>query len=250
MQLPNLLQHQSHLWIGNQNTLQSHAIGELQQIFCKSKGCAACSVCTRIQELQHPWVHWLKPDGSYTLDQIDEILTNVRFKLDPKEQRFFIFTQADELTANCNNRLLKTIEEPHEGYFFIFLATRTDTILPTLMSRCFVKEFDAKTYQHQYDDIVQPFLTATFKNPSEFIKLIDKNEITQRETKDIIDLLIQLFHQRLRTIHTQSPNQIEQMLAITHNIVLLKQALLQLPPQGSAKLFWKNLYMTFHYQQT
>ena len=247
MQPSNITQHHAHLWIGDPNKLQTNIIAQLQHTLCSNHGCLTCATCKQIANLQHPWINWLKPDGSYTLDQIDEILATVRFKLNPNEQRFFIFTQADELTVNCNNRLLKTVEEPHAGYFFIFLANRTDNILPTLISRCFVKNFDQRTSQHDYDQIIQPFLQASFNQPAEFMKMIDAHEIKERETKDVIDLLIQLFHDQLR--FKQKENDMQSMLAITDKIIVLKQALNQMPPQGSAKLFWKNLYLTFHQQQ-
>ena len=63
MQPPSITQHQAHLWIGNQDTLQSNIIAQLQQTFCPNHGCATCSICNRIREQQHPWIYWLKPDG-------------------------------------------------------------------------------------------------------------------------------------------------------------------------------------------
>lgn len=250
MQQSNILQHHAHVWIGNSQVIQNQTIAQLQQILCPKQGCSNCSVCQQIAQHQHPWINWLQPDGSYTLSQMDEILEAVRFKLHNNEQRFFIFTQADDLTINCNNRLLKTIEEPHTGYYFIFLITRTDAILPTLTSRCFVKEFDQTTHEHAYEEIIKPFVTATWGNPLEFIKLLDKHEIKERETKNVIDILIQTFHNKLRIIHQQKSNQVDQMLQITDKILILKQALMQLQAPGSTKLFWKNIYLQFHYQQT
>ena len=194
-------------------------------------------------------MHWLQPDSSYSIDQIDEILTTVRFKLHATEQRFIIFTHADELNAHCNNRLLKTIEEPHAGYIFIFLTSRTDNILPTLISRCFVKEFQDHQQQLMYNEIIQPFASSNFTQPIEFIKLIDKYEIKERETKDIIDALIAMFHSQLTKMHGNQPIKLHDMIKITDKILILKQALTKLPPPGSTKLFWKNVYLQFHAQR-
>ena len=173
MQSTNLLHHHAHLWLGSCQTLEQQIIAHLQKILCASGGCQNCATCNQIKRHEHPWTLWLQPDGAYSLDQIDEILQNVRFKLNPTEQRFIIFSKAEELTANCNNRLLKTIEEPHPGYFFIFLATRTENILSTLQSRCFFKEFDQTSSNFEFEEILQPFLKNRFEKPAEFIKLID-----------------------------------------------------------------------------
>lgn len=247
MSYSSILQHHAHLWIASQQTLYKQIVRQLQQILCSAHGCQNCSTCKLIEQKQHPWIHWIQPEGSYSLDQINEILQNVRFKLDPKEQRFIIFEQAEELTANCNNRLLKSIEEPLPGYFFIFLATRTDNILSTLQSRCFVKEFDQNTSNFKYTEFIQPFIQNKFDRPAEFIKQIDILEIKERETKEIIDFLIATFHTQLCMTHTT--NNVNQMLKITDKIVILKEALLKLPPQGSAKMFWKNLYLQFDSNQ-
>ncbi len=249
MQKSNLLHHHAHLWFGSSQTLQNQIMHDLQKILCKSEGCQICITCKQIELHEHPWIQWLQPDGAYNLDQIDEILQIVRFKLDPSEKRFIIFSHAEELTANCNNRLLKTIEEPHDGYIFIFLATRTENILPTLQSRCFVQEFDQHTHNFAFEEILQPFLKNKFERPLEFIKLIDDLEIKERETKDILDNLLNVFHTQLKNVDLNLPDHQSKMIRITDKIIILKEALLQLPPQGSAKMFWKNLYLKFHAEQ-
>ena len=242
----NLLHHHAHLWLGSSQTIEQQIIIHLQQILCPSNGCQNCATCKQIEQHEHPWTHWLQPDGAYSLDQIDEILQTVRFKLNETEQRFIIFSKAEELTANCNNRLLKTIEEPHAGYIFIFLATRTENILETLKSRCFIKEFDQTSNNFAHEEILQPFLKNKFEKPIEFIKLIDSLEIKERETKDIVDSLISSFRAQLKNVDLQTDDHQEKMMRITDKIIILKEALLQLPPQGSAKMFWKNLYLKFH----
>ena len=71
---------------------------------------------------------WITPERSYALEQIDEIITMASFQLDSDEQRFFILPQAERLTDQCSNRLLKTIEEPFTGYNFFFLAARPQAL--------------------------------------------------------------------------------------------------------------------------
>ena len=81
------------------------------------------------------------------------------------------------------------------------------------------------------------------------MKNIDSFEIKERETKEIIDFLITAFYTQLKSVDMHATNHQSRMIQITEKIVLLKQALLQLPVQGSAKMFWKNLYLKFHQQQ-
>lgn len=236
-----LTQHSSHLWISDPVTVQQQVIASLQQALCSNNQCLQCSTCQQIEQKMHPWITWLEPENSYSVDQIDDVINSVQFILDSNEKRFFIFTQAQELTPACCNRLLKTIEEPHFGYHFIFMTTRPEELLATLKSRCFVKKFHQQALHHQYDEILQPFTSLTFKNPIQFMKLIDKHEIKESATKEIIDLLLEHFHKKLQLDESKKKLYLDLM-------ILLKKQLLQLPLPGSTKLFWKNLYLGFHYQ--
>lgn len=249
MQHHNLItQHHAHLWVSDQQTLFEQLVNQLQKTLCPAQGCGSCTVCLQIEQRQHPWTTWIEPEGSYALEDIDQVLDSVRFTLDQNEKRFFIFTNAQELTPACSNRLLKTIEEPHKGYFFIFMTSRTENILPTLASRCFFKQFAQQNISHGYQEIMDPFITSSFQNPVGFMKNIDRLAIKEHETRDIVDLLLQYFHGQLIKAHAQTEYNPASLLMITDKIILVKEALTQLPISGSSKLFWKNMYMAFHQQ--
>lgn len=243
---PNLLlQHPTHLWISDQKTLATNICTELKKIICIKKHTNnSCSTCNQIDTHQHPWVIWLHPENSYKLEDIDQVIETVQFKLDSNEKRFFIFSHAHELTVACSNRLLKTIEEPHQNYFFIFLASRTDTILPTIRSRCFIKEFTEQNLEPEFQEIMAPFLSDNFDKPVDFIKLIDKFDIKEIQTKYIVDQLIAAFHKKLKQ-HIQSQQE-EQATYMLHKLSVLQENLDKLPAQGSSKLFWKNIFLNFN----
>lgn len=243
----SLLQHQAHVWVSDQQTLETQTIAQLQKILCKQSGCGSCTTCRKINDNQHPYIYWYKPEESYNLDDIDQILDHVKFKLNTNEYRFFIFTHAHELTPACSNRLLKTIEEPHPGYYFIFLASRTDTILPTILSRSFFKEFPQTNHVSAYTEFIQPFISQTFQHPATFTKMIDKLEINPQASKDIVDTLIVHFYVKLKHFHQSlQPNNPETIRCMNY-LVLLQEQLNQLPTHGSSKIFWKHLYLKFHF---
>jgi len=203
-------------------------------------------LCSQVSLKTHPWIHWLEPNDTYSLEQIDTIISTVQFILDEKEQRFFIFSQADKLSPACCNRLLKTVEEPHQGYYFIFLTNQPDALLTTLKSRCISKSFLSEQIQHSYQEILQPFINQGFNNPIQFMKTIDKYQIKENETKEILDLLLEHFYKILKTSITDQ----QKAFQLVEYLIIIKQALHQLPLPGSYKLFWKNIYLTFHQQLT
>lgn len=246
MKTNQLIQHSTHLWISDPVTAEKNLIEALQQNLCPKSGCKKCSTCAQIYHKNHPWISWLEPENSYTLEQIDSVIESVQFLLDNKEKRFFIFTAAHELTPACCNRLLKTIEEPHAGYYFVFISHRPQELLPTLISRCVTQNFKTQSSQHLYHEILQPFISGTLQNPIQFMKLIDKQNIKESSTKEIVDILFQHFYEKLKEsiIDNDQTSQTKYL----NLIIILKKSLLQLPIQGSHKIFWKNLYLAFHSQ--
>jgi DNA polymerase III delta prime subunit len=243
-----LLKHPTHLWIGDYETLANHLMHTFQKLFCKNNGCLKCTICIQITEHQHPSITWIIPQDSYTLEDIDNVLEQVRFKLDEKQHKFFIFTQAHELTPSCSNRLLKTIEEPHAGYHFIFLASRTNTILPTIISRCLVQEFTNQTQLEKYQELLELFTQNNLKNPQQFLKIIDKLQINPQNSKDLVDYLFAYFYNQLKKSHNSTSN-LSIMQKTMDKVVILKQEINQLPISGGTKIFWKNIFIKFHLLQ-
>jgi len=244
-----LLKHPAHLWIGDHETLTNQLIYTFQKLLCKKNGCLQCYICTQITNHQHQSITWIIPQDSYSLEDIDSVLEQVRFKLDENQHKFFIFTKADELTAACSNRLLKTIEEPHIGYHFIFLASRTDTILPTIISRCLIQEFTHQAQLEKYQELLELFIENNLKNPQQFLKIIDKLQIDPQVSKDIIDYLFTYFYNQLKKLHTNN-NDLNVIQNTMDKVLILKQEMNQLPISGATKIFWKNIFIKFHILQT
>ncbi len=238
------IQHPTQLWISDQQTLEKKMIEFLQKKLCKNNGCANCTTCTQISAKDHPWIIWTTPERSYTLEQIDKIIALSAFALDENEQRFFILPQAERLTEQCSNRLLKTIEEPFSGYNFFFLTSRAQALPLTIQSRCVISRFTATSNFEIYNDFLQPFLSLQFNQPINFIKQLETLDIKEQETKEIVDDLYEHWSTKLhQSISTQ-----DQATEQINNVVKILQQAIENPPMtGSAKIFWKNLYITAHY---
>jgi DNA polymerase III gamma/tau subunit len=245
-----LLNHPAHLWIGDANALKQELIIKLQHIFCKDHACTKCAICQQISTEQFYQTVWINPQDSYSLDDIDAILEQVRFKLDAGQHKFFIFCKAEELSSACSNRLLKTIEEPHAGYHFIFLSTRTETILPTVMSRCLVQEFNFQSNRTEYQEILDIFIQEKLDNPIYFLKLIDKFEIDTQSSTDLVDQLFRHYHYKLKQLHIEKNHDIKILHKYLDLLLVLKKQFNQLPASGSTKIFWKNLFTEFHFTTT
>lgn len=237
------IQHPTQLWISDHQTLQNQMMKHLQKRLCPELGCKSCIICKQILTYEHPWITWLTPERSYTLEQIDEVIARAGFKLDNHEQRFFIFPQAERLTEQCSNRLLKTIEEPFAGYNFFFLTQRAQALPLTIQSRCVIQKFRTQTILETYKDFLEPFLKLKFNDPLNFIKQLDSLDIKEYETKELTD---QLFDHWSK-IRKQELTEHQENLRTEQIVKNLQQAIIDQPMIGSAKIFWKNLYITIHH---
>jgi DNA polymerase III delta prime subunit len=242
--MTNKIQHPTQLWVSDPQTLNTQIILHLQNKLCRNQACKTCITCKQIAAKEHPWVIWITPERSYALEQIDEIITMASFQLDSDEQRFFILPQAERLTDQCSNRLLKTIEEPFSGYNFFFLAARPQALPLTIQSRCVVQKFKITSNFETYKDFLQPFLTLRFTEPISFIKQLDALDIKEQETKELID---DLFDHWSTVMKDEITSEKAVAHAIQNLVIVFQQAINNPPMTGSAKIFWKNLYITAHH---
>lgn len=229
------------LWFGYHQELLERAQEFLQRTLCPKKNCGTCLMCQNVRQQQHHSIMWLTPEKNYTLPQLQPIFETIALQLAPDEKFFFVIEHADALTPACANSLLKVMEEPPTGYHFLLLAERQDDILPTIRSRAVVSSFykqDDVPNEHQ----LIPYFTGTKPyNPQDFLQSLDRSLITERESIDLVDHLFAYWMRILKDAYLSNNTKV-----ITHAkkmIVLFQEALLKPPMPGSAKLYWKNLFL-------
>ena len=99
--------------------------------------CDRCLSCAKIARQVHPDVHLLSPDGSsLKIDQIRGLAQEATLKPYEGRRKVFILDQAETMTEQAQNALLKTVEEPPGTAVLVLIALETSALLPTLASRC------------------------------------------------------------------------------------------------------------------
>jgi len=101
--------------------------------------CDRCEVCRRIDQLQHPDIHWARPESKLrviTVDQMRELMREVQLKPFEAEYKVAIIAGADRLNTQAANAFLKTLEEPPPKSVLLLLATEPQRLLETIVSRC------------------------------------------------------------------------------------------------------------------
>ena len=105
--------------------------------------CNACKSCKQSDSSNHPDILWITHEKASI--GVDDIRTQVNADIQVKPYqgpyKIYIIDDADKMTENAQNALLKTIEEPPEYAIIILLACSIQSLLPTILSRCVVLDF-------------------------------------------------------------------------------------------------------------
>ena len=109
---------------------------------CEAGGtepCQKCDSCKKALGKNHPdiiMVNHEKP-GTISIDEIrDQLIHDVAIKPYCSPHKIYIVPDAEMMTVQAQNAILKTIEEPPEYAVILLLTSNIDSLLPTIRSRC------------------------------------------------------------------------------------------------------------------
>lgn len=107
--------------------------------------CDECKLCKSINKGSYPDIELVEPDdGWIKIDRIREVIKNASSTSYSGNRKVIIITDINSVRTEAANALLKTIEEPSEGTFFILLSGDLN-ILPTIKSRSIKIKFNPIT---------------------------------------------------------------------------------------------------------
>ena len=109
---------------------------------CEAGGtepCQKCDSCKKAIGKNHPDIIMVtheKP-GTISIDEIrDQVIHDVDIRPYYSPYKIYIIADADLMTPQAQNALLKTIEEPPEYAVILLLTNNIGGLLPTILSRC------------------------------------------------------------------------------------------------------------------
>lgn len=93
------------------------------------------------EDYEHPDLKIVRSDSSVKKSQIEELIQEASMKPYMADYKVFIIDGFDDVTISGQNSLLKTLEEPEDYLKIILIASSTDNILPTILSRSRIIKF-------------------------------------------------------------------------------------------------------------
>ena len=101
--------------------------------------CQECRSCKKAMSRNHPDIIYItheKPNSIGIEDIRTQLIEDVMIKPYCSSYKIYIVDEAEKLTLQAQNALLKTIEEPPAYAVIMLLTSNMDAFLPTITSRC------------------------------------------------------------------------------------------------------------------
>lgn len=99
--------------------------------------CGSCQACKNIANGVYPDVRLFDPEGaSHRVERMRKLVEQAALTPIAGAGKCFIIRQAENMSDEGANTLLKLLEEPEEDTVLVLLASSPDALLPTILSRC------------------------------------------------------------------------------------------------------------------
>ncbi len=173
--------------------------------------CGECIQCSRIHNRLHADIRVISPRKSENktsigINDVRDILHVSHMKPYEGTYRVTIIDDADSMTLEASNALLKTLEEPADQNVFFLITSNEDALIPTIRSRCQSIYFSILD-----ESTIRDYLTEYHSESDQQIELLTSlcagklgwavdaiNDTTLMEDRDkALELFWDLFHKEL-----------------------------------------------------
>ena len=180
-----------------------------KMVLCEAeeKYCGKCKSCLEFDSNNNPDFWEIEPDGNNVkIEQIREMQRKIAEQPIISEKKVYIINEADTMTREAQNCLLKTLEEPPEFANIILIGANEANFLSTIKSRCTIIKFnnipdeEIKKYleqKYELENVPKSIILASsgsigkaeiIKDKQELYSAVDE-AINNIEKMDLIDTL-------------------------------------------------------------
>jgi len=155
----------SYMFIGNEGIGKRLIANQFaKMILCEDFNsqnlteCGKCKSCIEFEGDNNPDFVYIEPDGkTIKIEQIREMQNKIIEKPINSSKKVYLINDADLMTKEAQNCLLKTLEEPPEYIVIILIVSNESKMLTTIKSRCMKLQF-----QKIDDDKLNEYMKLTY----------------------------------------------------------------------------------------
>ncbi len=119
----------------------------------EGEACGHCESCQAFNEQRSFNIFELDAASNNSVEHIKTLMEQTRIPPQVGKYKVFIIDEVHMLSTAAFNAFLKTLEEPPAHVIFILATTEKHKILPTILSRCQIYDFERMTVQSTIDHL-------------------------------------------------------------------------------------------------
>ncbi len=124
-----------------------------ENIGADGEACGTCPSCQSFQDNTSLTIHELDAASNNSVEDIRSLIDQVRYPPQRGRYKIYIIDEVHMLSAAAFNAFLKTLEEPPSYAIFILATTEKHKILPTILSRCQIFDFNRIQWKDMADHL-------------------------------------------------------------------------------------------------
>lgn len=153
--------------------------------------CGKCESCLSFDQQRSMNIHELDAASNNSVEDIRELCKQVLIPPQVGRYKVFIIDEVHMLSSAAFNAFLKTLEEPPSYVIFILATTEKHKILPTILSRCQVYDFQRMTTQNTVDHLMYVARKEGYNAEPEALSLVaEKADGGMRDALSIFDQMV------------------------------------------------------------
>lgn len=155
------------------------------------EACGKCESCVSFQNNASFNVYELDAASNNSVDDIRNLVDQVRYAPQKGQYKVYIIDEVHMLSTAAFNAFLKTLEEPPKYAIFILATTEKHKIIPTILSRCQIFDFNRIQIKHISEHLKYIAEKESVDYEEEALRLIaTKADGALRDALSIFDLIV------------------------------------------------------------
>ena len=174
-----------------------------ENLTADGEACDQCASCQSFNKGTSFSVHELDAASNNSVDDIRELIEQVRFSPQAGRYKIYIIDEVHMLSASAFNAFLKTLEEPPAHAIFILATTEKHKILPTILSRCQIFDFKRITANDIVEHLQEIAVKEKIDAEAPALQVIaQKSDGCMRDALSILDKIVSFTNGHLTYANT------------------------------------------------